>query len=419
MQNLQILLHIPDQPILDAETVVSWHLFDRQSNLLREGAGLLSPGGDVPRAERSVIVIPARRVVYIETTLPPVSTVKRDALLRYAIEDKLTIDPATVHAVVLGPSASPLANMHVIAAIDRAWFDNALRWLRNAGIEPAQAVSAAALIPVASGEWGLVVEGDHGLARREDGFAYSFDVETAGNQATGMPLEPPFTLVLALKEARENQVSPSQLTIYTDQTPDAPWRQTWQRALDCPLRLAVRPAPRMVSAGEGNLLSGDFAPRSTGAGWIVLLKPAATLVALIAIFQIFFTVVDAWRLDQQRRAIEGEMTRVFKEAFPKAQAIVDAPLQMQRNLAAAKRERGLGIGDDARMGLAQLSLILKAVPAVVPQRITIREGIVSIETVVSDPQMQLALKSRAAETPGASFAVNAANEVRLTMKAGR
>ena len=113
------------------------------------------------------------------------------------------------------------------------------------------------------------------------------------------------------------------------------------------------------------------------------------------------------------------MTRVFKEAFPKAQALVDPPLQMQRNLAAAKRERGLGIGDDARMGLAQLSLILKAVPAVVPQRITIREGIVSVETVVSDPQMQSALRSRAAETPGATFAVNAANVVHLTMKAGR
>ena len=419
MQNLQLLLHIPDQPIFDAETAVSWHLFDRQSNLLREGTGLLTAVGSVPRAERTVVVIPARRVVYIETPLPAVSAAKRDALLRYAIEDKLTIDPATVHAVVLGTSASPMSNMHVVAAIDRAWLASALRWLLDAGFEPAQAVSAAALIPVASGEWALVLEGAHGLARRADGFAYSFDVENPATRATGISLEPPFTLALALKEARDHQVAPSHLVVFTDQPADATWVQSWQRILDCPVRVAARPTPKMVTAAAGNLLSGELAPRSTGGGWMVVLKPVLAMIALIVFFQIAFTVADAWRLDQRRRSLEREMTQLFKQAFPKAQAIVDPPLQMQRNLDAMKRERGLGGGDDARLGLARLSVILNAVPALVPQRISIREGTVSVEALVPDPRMQLALKSRAAETPGVTVAVNAGNMVRLTVKGDR
>ena len=129
-------------------------------------------------------------MVYIETPLPPVSAAKRDALLRYAIEDKLTIDPATVHAVVLGVAASNDATIHVVAAIDRAWLTSVLRWLGDAGIEPAQAVSAAELIPVATGEWGLVLDGAHGLARRADGFAYSFDVDSAGANSSGISDEP-------------------------------------------------------------------------------------------------------------------------------------------------------------------------------------------------------------------------------------
>ncbi len=421
MQNLQLLLHVPDLASFDGQTSALWLLFDRQSNLLREGAGRLTTG-DVPRAEHVVIVIPARRIVCIETPLPPVSVQKRDALLRYAIEDKLTIDPSTVHAVVLGP-VSAKSNTHVIAAIDRAWFADVLRWLRDAGIEPEQAVSAAALIPVAAGEWSVLLEGTHGLARRPDGFAYSFDVEKrdekGSTQVSGIPLEPPFSLVLALKEARDHQVSPSQLTVFADQSANTSWVNAWQRALDCPVRVAALPAVRMVTASAGNLLSGDFAPRSASRGWMVLFRPAIAMAAFIAILQLGFTVVDAWRLDQRRRAIEADMTQVFKEAFPKAQAIVDPALQMQRNLDTMKREAGLGSADDARVALAQLTAIVKSVPNLTPQSVSIGEGSASVEASVPDSQQQRTLQSRISETPNATFAVDARNMVRLTIKAAR
>ena len=419
MQNLQLLLRIPDLPSFGAETPASWHLFDRGSKLLRDGAGTLAPGGSVPRAERTVILIPVRRIVCIETPLPPVSTQKRDALLRYAIEDKLTIDPATVHAVVLGTSASTKSNEHVIAAIDRVWLTNVLKWLKDAGIEPVQAISDAAMIPVAAGEWGVVLEGAHGLARRPDGFAYGFDVERPTNQSSGVPMEPPFALALALKEARDHQVSPSQLTVFVDRPADAAWIDNWQQRLDCRVRAALRGAPQMVTTAAGNLLSGDFAPRTASRGWIASTKPVIAVAAAIVLLQLTFTVVDAWRLDRHRAALENEMTLVFKDAFPKAQAIVDPPLQMQRNLDAAKRDAGLGSGDDARVLLAQLTAILKSVPGLTPQSVGIRDGTVEVDVSVPDPTQQTTLKARAAETHGATVAVDAQNMAHLTMKAQR
>ena len=419
MQNLQLLLHIPDLPTLDTETLVSWQLFDRQANLVRDSTGALTTLTDVPRAERTVIVVPARRVVYIETPLPPVSAARRDALLRYAIEDKLTIDPATVHAVVLGVAASNGTTNHVIAAIDRDWLAGALRWLGDAQIEPAQAVSAAELIPVAIDEWGLVLDGPHGLARRADGFAYSFDVENSGAGNSGIPDDPPFALALALKEARDHHISPSQLIVFTHHANAAPWIATWQRVLECPIKVAALPKPRMVSTGAGNLLVGEFAPRSTGNGWRKALKPALVLIATIAVLQIAFIVIDAWRLDQRRRLLEKEMIQVFKEAFPKAQAIVDPPLQMQRNLDTMKRERGIGTIENARLALAQVAAILNDVSAAVPQRVSIREDVVSIETLVTDPAMQSALKSRVAETPGATFTRDSSNIVRVAVRVQR
>ena len=174
----------------------------------------------------------------------------------------------------------------------------------------------------------------------------------------------------------------------------------------------------MPPMNAGNLLSGEFAPPTASRGWLVLLKPALSFATAIAVVQLAFTVIDAWRLDQRRRALEGEMGQVFKAAFPKAQAIVDPPLQMQRNLDAMKREAGIAAANDARAVLASLTSIVKVVPGLTPQSINIADGTVSVSASVPDPQQQAMLKSRVADVRGATFAVDATNNVRLTMKAG-
>lgn len=318
--------------------------------------------------------------------------------------------------------------MHVVAAVDRAWFASVLRWLRTGGIDPAQAVSSAALIPVAAGDWGVTLEGEHGLARRPDGFAYSFDVSAHGGKpgesgTRTIPLEPPFALALALKEAHDQRASPARLNVFVDQSADqtvnAPWVEAWQRVLGVAVQAVARPAARMVKADAGNLLTGEFAPRSSARDGLAFFKPALAIAALIALLHTGLTVIDAWRLDARRRALEAQMTQVFKEAFPKAQAIVDPALQMQRNLDAMKREAGLDSADNARTALATLSAILKTVPGLIPQSVTIRDNSASMEVAVPTPAQQASLRSRAAETRGATFAVNAGNIVSLVVKADR
>ncbi|MEO8386259.1 MAG: type II secretion system protein GspL, partial [Betaproteobacteria bacterium] len=200
---------------------------------------------------------------------------------------------------------------------------------------------------------------------------------------------------------------------------DAAWIANWQHALGVHLRMVARPAPRMVSSIAGNLLTGEFAASKKGSGLSAMVKPVAMLLALIGCLQLAFIVIDAWQLDQRRQSLEREMIQVFKDAFPQAQAIVDPPLQMQRNLDAMKRARGLGSADDARLLLAQLTSILSVAPTLVPQRVTLADGIASIDVAVTDQQMQSALKARAAALPGMTFVVDADNVVRLSMKATR
>ncbi|MBL8524596.1 MAG: hypothetical protein JNN20_12965 [Betaproteobacteria bacterium] len=405
-----LLLFIPDQTKFD-DASASWTLLDGSGSPLRSGTSALM---DIPRADRTIAVAPVNHLLFIETALPAVSPAKRDALLRYAIEDKLTIDPSTVHAVVLGPAAD---GKHVIAAIDKSWLRNALGWLQQSGIAPDSLVSSATAIPVNAGEWSVAIEGAHGFARRADGFVYNFD--------SGSGHEPPFGLTLALKEAREHPAAPSALAL---QSANAGLAAEWSQALGVPVKPAT-PSPNhhalLTASRNANLLAGEFAGRDTGSKWLGLLRPALIAAALIAATQFIFMLVDNFRINNQRVALEQEMAQVFKQAFPAAQAIVDAPLQMKRNLEQLKSERGMASEGDARALISQLTQMMQSLPgaaAVVALRF--ENGVATLDADLPNAELENALNQAVAATPNASISRlpgttgSSAARVRISVKAG-
>ena len=410
---LTLLLRIPDLPRFDAATPAGWTLLDAMGAPLRNGVAALA---DIPRAERVIAIAPPTRLLNLETPLPAVSPAKRDALLRYAIEDKLTIDPATVHAVVLGKRAG---TEHVVVAIDRAWLQAVLAWLKPAALLPHSLISQAAGIAVADGEWVVQLDAPHGVARRADGFTYNFDV--ADGRA------PPFALSLALKEARERGQAPARLTLFA--THDATsLAAAWSEALGLPVAVGKGDgehiAGYLVAAKSANLLTGEFAPADSRMSALVALKPALVLVALLLVVQVGLTAVDNYRLDRARAALEGEMTQLFKQSFPAAQAVVDAPLQMSRNLQQARRERGLAADDDARRAIAAASRALQEVsPAPAIAALGLNAGMATIDVELTSMQQHAALQRALDKLPNSGLSKaekNAAGKLvaRVSVKAG-
>lgn len=330
----------------------------------------------VPNGSQIIALVPAGRVVFIETLLPAVSTAKRDQLVRYAIEDKLTIDPSTVHAVVLDARDANDAAKHgkskglqIAAAIDRAWFGAALNWLNAAGFAPRAAFAETALLPVAKGEWSIQLAAKNAYAKRADGFAYAIDAGTTA--------QPPFALTLALNEVAEK---PSAISLFldpADATAEADREilvANWQTALGVPVRLADKgrsAAPSYAQANafkrlgtlkSGNLLISEFAPAHAANAWLKNLKPALALASLIALLHIAFVVGDNWQLERKRINIENDMRTTFQTAFPQATTIIDPALQMQRNLDALQRDRGVLRDDDSRRALARFAALREAIP---------------------------------------------------------
>jgi general secretion pathway protein L len=398
---LTLLLSIPDLPRFDPATPCAWTLLDNANAILRAGEGRLET---LPRAERVVALAPVGRLLFIETALPPVAPAKRDALLRYAIEDKLTIDPSTVHAVVLGKSAT---QQHVVAAIDRTWLVGVLAWLKQAGLSPDSLISSAARIAVTTGEWAVVLDERRGFAKRADGFVYNLDM--------GAGREPPFGLTLALKEAREQQRAPSALVLQSMPSrtlaaaPDAALARQWETTLGVPVKLGaadIDDLPLLLTASKSaNLLTGEFAPREVMGKWIIAAKPALMVLGLLLGVHVVFTLIDNRRLNHGRQALELEMTQVFKAAFPAAQAIIDPPLQMQRNLQQLKRERGMPADADAQMQIARLTGLLQALPGDAPSitALSVRDGVVTLDTVLANANQRAPLQRAVDHLPGAAL----------------
>ncbi|MEI6738540.1 MAG: type II secretion system protein GspL, partial [Pseudomonadota bacterium] len=273
----------------------------------------------------TIIVIPLSRIAFIDALLPRVSAQKRNQLVNFAIEDKLTIDPSTMHVVVIGPSLTG-ANRHIIAAISRPWLLSVTTWLQQAGVSYRTVLPETALFRVLPDEWLVILDGSkQGMAIRSDGLAYALDADNDS--------KPPFQLTLALNEAvaaESGHAVPTTLRLRL--VGSAPGEKTidcdrWQQCLgkQIPIILERRDAMANVPDDipvsrlkESNLLVGQFLPAGRGTSAIKALKPAWILGSVILFLHVLFVSVDAWQLDHQRRQIESAMRQQFLSSFPEA-----------------------------------------------------------------------------------------------------
>jgi general secretion pathway protein L len=410
-----LLLTIPDSAPFDAETPIGWTLIER--NATREGR---DPLAQTPQADRIVGVAPVARILYLETALPPVSRTKRNALLNYAIEDKLTIDPDTVHATVLGESREA---EHVVAVVDKQWLTDALTWLKAGGRAPQALVCEADAIAAKPGEWVVAPGAPHGFARRDDGFVLHLD--------TVRPDEVPFSLGLSLNEARNKGRLPAALALalpHERMGDAAALCAAWQSALGVPVHAELRNggAALALAASRANLLTGDFSPQRESTLDRAFGKPVALLLAAMVLIHLAFGAIDLARMKSERERRIVAMTAAFRDVFPDAQTVVDAPLQMQRKLAELKRERGVADVDAPRRAIEAMAAFAAREAGISPapelMSISIAEGRVRTKWRVGDAA-QLAPFMAAANAAG-TFAVErvdepSARQVVLTMRVER
>ena len=299
-----------------------------------------------------VAVVPYSRLSWFSVQLPPASHGPRlQSVLHGLLEDRLLDDPQHLH-LVLAPDAQDTARTggpSVVAVCSATWLREALAPLQAAGLTVQRIVPE--LSPSDKATVYVMGEPDH-----------AFSVLS---HATGVTLLPPNTAQwTAFAELRQDN-----FPIHAEPAMVSRVQSTLQRQ---PMLQSA--AQRWVKSSQSawDLAQGEWAQgpvqrlqRQVLAAWQTLLhapsyRPVRWGVAALLALQVLGLNVLAWREHSALKALQSAQHSILTRTFPSVTLVIDAPLQMQREVDALQQKIGASSSTDFEPLLAALASVLPA-----------------------------------------------------------
>ncbi len=287
----------------------------------------------LPTADAVVLVVPTQALSWHVVKLPPVAAGRQRAALDGLLEDHLLDDPAAL-ALALAPARQPDGSV-LVAACDKAWLSDALQLFERAGRRARRVVpELAPLEPAGLLRLRLVVSGTPEaprLAVVDSSGVVAVDL-AQGRQLLGAETLDTGDVELlaepAVAELAEAALGLTATVRSPAQALQASSRTGWELAqFDLATSGSGRLARRWTEAGRQ--LAG--APRWRALRWGLVAVIVANLVGLNA---------WAWHLDATVVARRAQVRQLLTQTFPKVRTVVDAPLQMERELAVLRQSSG-------------------------------------------------------------------------------
>ncbi len=326
------------------------HVHSDGHSVLRSATGaaatLSAHAGEV------VAVVPHSRLAWLRVQLPQASHGPRlQSVLHGLLEDRLLDDPQGLH-IVLDPQAETTARTGgeaLVAVCDKQWLREALAPLQAAGLTVQRIVPE--LPPSDKPVLQVMGEPDHS--------------QSVLRHAHGVTLLPPNTA----QWRAFAELSQDDLQIQAEPAMVARVQSTLLRQ---PMLQSA--AQRWVKSSQTNwdLAQGEWAQgraqrvqRQVLAAWQSLLHAPAWrpvrwgLVALVAL-QVLGLNVLAWRESNALSAQQAALQSILKTTFPSVTLVIDASLQMQREVDALQQKSGAASSTDLEPMLAALAGVLPA-----------------------------------------------------------
>ena len=291
-----------------------------------------------------VAVVPARALSWHQVELPKgtsATSPRLRAVLEGLLEDRLLDEPGDLH-FALQPQARPGAPVWV-AACNRAWLRAAVQ-----ALESAQRPASRIVPELWPGEpAALYITGEPGsatLALTDDSGVVVWPV--AGDLQATMPTLPDNIAVLA---------EPAMAGLV-------------EQALQRPVTLQQAPQRRLLAAqSPWDLAQFDLASsgrtralKKFSSGWSGLLRAPQWRAArwgAAALVLANLAGLNAWAW-MERNALQAKREQVrntLTGSFPSVRVVVDAPVQMEREVAALRQATGAASGRDLESMLAALA----------------------------------------------------------------
>jgi general secretion pathway protein L len=335
-----------------------WALSDDGREVTRQGE---DPPALWPRCDTLVALVPPQALSWARLDLPKVPAGRMRAALAGALEDKLLEEPEHLH-FALPPQARP-GRPATIAMLAKAPLQAALQAVEAAGRDIDRVVPLWQPCQPPRG---------HFRRAEEDGTAGVQLVWADEDGVAALPLEGDG----ARQQALTGQHPPGQAPLDTPQEAPA---TTWTCSPAAAVRAeawAGRPVPVVpdwqpglqAAASTWELRQFDLAPGHRGLrmgrelwrqfgspAW----RPARLGLAAAVVVNVLGLQVWAWQQQQAVRAAQQAQVALLKSAHPQVRVVLDAPLQMQRELERLRQAAG-------QPGEADLEAALSAAAAAWP-----------------------------------------------------
>ncbi len=313
-----------------------------QRHALTEAALLPEP----TRPGEVVAVVPVQALSWQKVQLPPglplgagQQTPRLRSVLEGLLEDRLLDDPAQLH-FALQPGAQ--AGVPVwVAVCDRAWLRAHLQALEAAGRRVARVVPEFAPGPTASGGPELSAIGT------EDDPQLILCGHGADQGVSVLPLTPATLALAGAASAGSGDDAPAAMRA------DPAVAELAEHALGHPVTLHTASARAMDAArGDWDLAQFDLsstsrsrALRKAGGALSALLyapqwRAARWALGVLVLAHLAGLNAWAWQERQALAAKQAGVRNALTQTFPQVQAVVDPPVQMEREMALLRQASG-------------------------------------------------------------------------------
>lgn len=288
---------------------------------LQIGAQGRASAADLPKADSVVAVLADADVSWQRINLPRAPASRLRAALGALLEDKLLDDDEAVH-LALAPQA--LAGEPVwVAVLHKAWLRGEIETLEKAGLIVERVVPASWPGDAPQGHFFQSVPGEAGSVPMALSFADATQhllLKVQGTLARTLLLQlsesaPRWSATPAVAAAAESWLGTS-VNVLTDA----------ERSLQATRSLWNLRQFDLVAHHRGTLALREALRRFMGADW------RSVRIGLVSLAVLQIVGMNAWAWQQQRNIAELQRAQaaLLRETFPKVRAVLDAPLQMQR-----------------------------------------------------------------------------------------
>lgn len=332
----------------------------------------------LPRGTRVVLLVAAEDVSFATADVPPLSGMRLREALPNLVEEQTVGDVGALH-VALGQDAEGNRGNRMLAVIDRHWLAAMQVDVVRAGHRVAAIIPESLAVPLADGAWSLAVVDVSSPSRGSTAHLW---LRSSAQQAIPLPDDASSAIatVAALARQATGALRPRQLDLYATPAAKAGADGAEIGARSIGEAIAASLAVPLVDAGGDPFVEwlarrgheGAYgAPMSLlafdgGAGgraeWVRWRIAAALVLAILAV-QLFGMQWQWAGLRRDASALRDEQTKVLTIAFPDTRVVLDAPLQMSRNLATLRASSGRSDPADFSMMMAASARIFAALPS--------------------------------------------------------